>query len=455
MGDPAWSAARLAHGRCGPYSDLAARALWMAPPIRESWKPQIVMARTSSCTTRITRRDANDERPRPQTGSSRRHPRKSIVLPGSTPREDRRITGQRPPIAEGAVRMPPTEHLMSPRTRPSSRPSKGVHIAAAACLILAFLVLAGSADAAPRLIAPTPTLTPTVLWTGDVEEGNFSDWTNGTFDYDGCWSNGGATCAVSSARAHTGAHSLALTTANNGVQSSGARMAKTQAGPFAPPLPTDAVYTAWYYMPQRVSVPVWWNIMQWKQHGAVDGSDPIYTVNVLNRADGSMFLRLYKHIGTDGNYDTPGNQYVDSAAINVPVGQWWKLTCRYRFATSLTGRVTCWQGGQLIWDRQNVQTQYNYSFPADRRPFQWTVNNYSDDTDPGTHTIYVDDATIRRRGRVARVHGGSGGVRRQSRAEGGAEALDPLSRIVALVVGLLELAQRITWRAIRSASAFL
>jgi hypothetical protein len=248
----------------------------------------------------------------------------------------------------------------------------------------------------------------TVLWRGNVEEGNFSDWTNGTFDYDGCWSNGGATCAVSGAQAHTGAYSLALTTANNGVQSSGARMAKTQAGPLAPPLPTDAVYTAWYYMPQRVSVPVWWNIMQWKQHGDVAGSDPIYTVNVLNRADGSMFLRLYKHIGTDGNYDTPGNQYVDSAAINVPVGRWWKLACRYRFATSLTGRVTCWQDGQLIWDRQNVQTQYAYSFPTDGRPFQWTVNNYSDNTSPGTQTIYVDDATIRRRGPGAPTPAGSG-----------------------------------------------
>jgi hypothetical protein len=184
-----------------------------------------------------------------------------------------------------------------------------------------------------------------------------------------------------------------LTTANNGTVKSGARMAKTRAGP-RPPLPTDAYYTAWYYMPRRVSVRSWWNIMQWKQHGSVTGSDPVHTVNVSNRPNGSMYLRLYKHIGRDGRYNTAGNRYVDKAPISMPVGRWWKLECRYRFSTSPTGQVTCWQDGHLIWDRQHIQTRYTYAFPADGRPLQWMVNNYSDNTKPDKHTIYVDDATI-------------------------------------------------------------
>jgi hypothetical protein len=233
-----------------------------------------------------------------------------------------------------------------------------------------------------------------VLWKGDAEEGDLSDWTNSTNGYDGCWFDGGATCAASSTRSHTGTWSVALTTNNGGVQSSGARIAKTQAGTTPPPLPTDAVYESWYYMPQRITVPEWWNVMQWKQHGTVAGSDPIYTVNVNNRADGSMFLRLYKHYGTDGAYNTAGNDWVDSAPINVPVGRWWKLTCRYRFSYAPTGQITCWQDDQLIFDRQNVQTAYNYGAPSDGRPYQWTVNNYADNTAPGTHTIWVDDLTI-------------------------------------------------------------
>ena len=76
------------------------------------------------------------------------------------------------------------------------------------------------------------------------------------------------------------------------------------------------------------------------------------------------------------------------AVKNIPDGQWFHLEAFYKCAGNNTGHVTFWQDGAQIFDVPNVPTRY-----ADG-DCQWSVNNYSNGLNPGTATIYIDDAAI-------------------------------------------------------------
>jgi hypothetical protein len=225
--------------------------------------------------------------------------------------------------------------------------------------------------------------TPNILWQAGAETGNLTEWSNNTNGYDGEWLSGGATAATSTSQAHTGTRSFALT-CNTSAGDSGARLAKTQTGVTAPPLIADAYYSCWYYIPTFVTVDVWWNIFQWKHQAPGGGSDPIYTVNIGNRTEASvakMFLQPYKHVSTAGNYGGTGEGFQPGApaGVNLPVATWFHIEARWKFQ---------------LWDYQNIITLYNYAAPADGRPYQWTVNNYSGGLSPSPLTTYVDDCKI-------------------------------------------------------------
>lgn len=239
------------------------------------------------------------------------------------------------------------------------------------------------------ILTPTPTPTNGIIWSADMETGDLSQW-------DGVWNSGTAQADATTLHAHSGTYGAALTITNvSSTNSSGTRLAKDEV-PGSSLLPDAAYYSVWYYFPQNVSAPQWWNVFQWKK-GYCDSSgdcpsDPVFTVNVGNRGDGSMYLYLYDHVGTDGTYNTAGQGDRGDAIINLPLNTWVHLECYYKWALTATGEVACWQDGQQIWDATNLITDYNYT-GADN-PRQWTVNNYSDNTVPVTQTIYVDDAAI-------------------------------------------------------------
>ncbi len=247
---------------------------------------------------------------------------------------------------------------------------------------------------------PYPTLFPTqapVLWSADHESGDLSQWTGN--ELGGIWITSTADAEITTAHAHSGRYAVALTIYNaNGREneSPGVRLARigTAADPHS--LPREAYYSVWYYFPQVVLPALWWNIFQWKRkYVLADGtasSDPVYTVNIANRPNGRMYLYLYRHVGKDGRYNTAGVGLEAAADIDLPVNQWVHFECDYLWSSTHTGRVACWQDGQPIWDIKNVITEYDYG-QVDQ-PRQWTVNNYSEKTDPPTQTIYIDDAMI-------------------------------------------------------------
>lgn len=257
-------------------------------------------------------------------------------------------------------------------------------------LVLAGLMLALTFGLSPA----TAWAADGVLWSTDHESGNLaSAWPT-------IWISGQADAKVSTAHSRSGRYSVALTIYNaNGSASPGVRLAKTDTASTPNGLPNSAYYSAWYYFPQVVYPAQWWNVLQWKrawQVGTTRSSDPVYTVNVGNRSDGAMYFYVYKHVGSDGRYNTSGQGTMASAPINITPGRWTQLECSYVWAFDSSGSMRCWQDGAEIWNKTGLKTEYNeqkyFDHGADSR--QWTINNYSNQTNPTTQTIYIDDAAI-------------------------------------------------------------
>ncbi|MFB3820217.1 MAG: hypothetical protein ACE147_21380, partial [Candidatus Methylomirabilales bacterium] len=179
----------------------------------------------------------------------------------------------------------------------------------------------------------------------------------------------------------------------------GVRLAKVDT-PYTPAsLPTSAYYSVWYYFPQVVAAPHWWNVFQWKQAwqaGTTRSSDPVYTINVGNRPDGPMYFYLYRHVGADGRYNTAGAGPIASAPFNIAPGRWTHLECAYVWSAAWNGTVQCWQDGAEIWNKTALKTEFDERKYLDHatNSRQWSVNNYAGLTLPETHTLYVDDAAI-------------------------------------------------------------
>ena len=73
--------------------------------------------------------------------------------------------------------------------------------------------------------------------------------------------------------------------------------------------------------------------------------------------------------------------------IDLPEQQWIHLEARYVPAVDDSGRITIWQDGVQLWDVTNVQTAFANNV-------YWSIANYTDDIQPSTASIYIDDAVI-------------------------------------------------------------
>jgi len=218
----------------------------------------------------------------------------------------------------------------------------------------------------------------TALWSADHETGDLSNWTiSGPSGSGGMFNSGTATGVASPDYAHTGTYSLKATISG----SSAVRMFRWNETYQNPTM----YYSAWYYFPQRYQATAgWWNIMQWKSVTQANNcnlslSDPFYVLDVHNRADGTMYLRLY-------NWQK--GFYTEQTLKNINVGQWVHVQAYYKSAGDNTGHVTIWQDGVQIIDLANVQTKYTGGCYA------WSVDNYSGGLSPNPATIYADDVSI-------------------------------------------------------------
>ena len=220
----------------------------------------------------------------------------------------------------------------------------------------------------------------TNLWFSGFETTDNSEWYYPATGPSGAtgggeYNDGSALSSPSQDYAHTGKWSLKMANPTPS-SSSGTSMVRWLESRTYPSL----YYSAWYYFPQRYSVPNYWNLFQWiSTNSATGGTDPFFVLNLGNRANGSMYFYLYdwqRHIS------------YDQSVKDIPVAQWIQVKAFYQCSGDWAGHVTFWQDGIELFDVPNVQTRYAGG------DCQWSVDNYSDSVSPVPATFYIDDAAI-------------------------------------------------------------
>lgn len=212
--------------------------------------------------------------------------------------------------------------------------------------------------------------------------------------------SGKAAAALTNKQVSSGRYAAALSIANaNGSQrpEPGVRLAYNARGVVKPSdpknLPDVAYYSASFYFPHIV-LAEWWNIMQWKQAVIVNGSQtrlPIYSIHPLYH-DGGMSFFLRSRVDTKGKYQD-NSVYIAGSPKMIPLKKWVRLECMYKWSKLPDGRITCWMDGQLLWDVNNIITEFD--IPYYQYPRQWTINNYAGQTWPESHVLYVDNLAVR------------------------------------------------------------
>jgi hypothetical protein len=219
-----------------------------------------------------------------------------------------------------------------------------------------------------------------VSWTARFEGDNLAEWSPVPFGFGSASAVPPNTIEVSSNPVsnpgHPGNFAAKLTVSGtvDNTQGNGASMVQNGG------LPTQAYYSAWYYLPQSVSVGTYWVIMKFR---AVLGDPPaegeLFDVNLTSPSVGTMSLRLYDHtIGADRPLDVP--------APGIPVNDWFQLEAFYRDANDSTGRLTLWLDDLQILDWQGPTGLTSW--------VAWDVVSVGDNLAPEPAILYVDDCAI-------------------------------------------------------------
>src|SRR5206468_7289701 len=126
--------------------------------------------------------------------------------------------------------------------------------------------------------------------------------------------------------AHSGTYSAKLTISTPHLPESGARLFRW----LEPRNNAELYYSVWDYFPQQYTPngnPAWWNVFEWKSNSPTLGNNSFFSVNVWNRADGTMYFVLV---------ESTLNRTYDQTVSNIPVGQWTRLEAFYRCAPDST-----------------------------------------------------------------------------------------------------------------------
>lgn len=219
-----------------------------------------------------------------------------------------------------------------------------------------------------------------LLWTARFETGDFSEWTGLAGGNAQAFPMPPNMIAIANGPAHSGSHAAALTitAGSDGTQESAVL---SRAGG----LPTEAYYSAWYYLPDSVSVGPFWVIFKFRMRSNADDPNTegeLYDMDLATMPTGEMTLRLYDHrTGADHPLDVP--------SPIVPVEQWFQLEAFYRAANDDTGRLTYWLDGQQVLDIAGAPT-------SPTSWVEWDACSVGENLTPSTATLSIDDCAISR-----------------------------------------------------------
>lgn len=216
-----------------------------------------------------------------------------------------------------------------------------------------------------------------VLWSARFEADDFSEWSTAPGGGATAFPTPPNTIAVANDHAHHGAFAAKLTidTGQNGMQeNAGFKLTDS--------LPVTAYYSAWYYIPQSVTVGGFWTLFKFRMRTVAN--DPtsdteLYDLDIDSLPSGEMTLQLYDHRAGNIPSDVPG--------LVVPVGVWFQIEAYYRNAPDNTGRVTYWLNGQQFVDVSG--------HPMSPTPWvEWNAVNVGVNLTPAVVNLFIDDCAV-------------------------------------------------------------
>jgi Polysaccharide lyase len=246
---------------------------------------------------------------------------------------------------------------------PAIRQTRRVRRSVLACLAVALALPACNS----RL-----NLGSSILWSARHETGDLSEWTQGAKG--GSAAEGTDTLlAPSTDVAHSGRYSVKLT---NGAVSMYEDAHLWREDEY----PTEAYYSAWFYLPRAYQTTADWSLVQFQVPTADAGVGQLLDIDLRSLPDGDLILSVYDHRPPYLRSPTP------DPAILVPVGRWFQIEALFRNASDDSGEVAIWLDGQLNYDLHRP-------FGVDTTVY-WTVGSKTYGLSPAESVIYIDDAAV-------------------------------------------------------------
>ncbi len=146
-------------------------------------------------------------------------------------------------------------------------------------------------------------------------------------------------------------------------------------------LPADAIYGAWFWIPEKIEPLANWNLMHFQDSEPGTPFQYRWDVSLGISDDGDLSLHVLEFPTRE--------KFTPTVATTVPIGAWFHVEFRWLRADAPDGRVTLFQDGVPILDVTDIDAS-GFDFG------QWHVGNLADDLEPANSTLYVDDVGIRR-----------------------------------------------------------
>jgi hypothetical protein len=173
-----------------------------------------------------------------------------------------------------------------------------------------------------------------IVWKADHETGDLSAWTHDSLGGPYLVSSD-SVVEVSSERAHTGRFSVKMTGTAGGTDGGGG-LQREQA------FPTEAYYSAWYYVPEPYKTITGYGVMRFAQRSDPTTVLTIFVLDLFSRPSGDLELRV-----TDRRSEYLQAPLADPPPL-VPTGRWFQIEAFYRNASD--GRFIVWIDGLRRYD---------------------------------------------------------------------------------------------------------
>ena len=149
------------------------------------------------------------------------------------------------------------------------------------------------------------------------------------------------------------------------------------------PMPMEAFYGAWYYVPALAKNTGLWNLINFQGDNS-ENLGHLWDISLLNNGNGDLRLEVFSYWITDGPDQTNHPP--------IPIGKWFHIEMFWKRASDETGEVIVYQDGKSIFEMTNIKTDNTSSTSS---VVKWYVGNLATDLEPVESTVYVDDVSIK------------------------------------------------------------